>query len=68
MTTAWFDEQDRVEQERAGQERVERALATAWFDQQDRLTPEDLLTAAFPLTRLGRRGEHGPDQQHNRWH
>jgi DivIVA domain-containing protein len=56
LTTAWFDEQDRVEQERAGQERVERALATAWFDQQDRLTPEDLRTAAFPLTRLGRRG------------
>ena len=56
LTTAWFDEQDRVEQEQAGQERVERALATAWFDQQDRLTPEDLLTAAFPLTRLGRRG------------
>jgi DivIVA domain-containing protein len=56
LTTAWFDEQDRVEQERAGQERVERALATAWFDQQDRLTPEDLRTVAFPLTRLGRRG------------
>jgi cell division septum initiation protein DivIVA len=29
---------------------------TAWFDEQDRLTPEDLLTATFPLSRLGRRG------------
>ena len=29
---------------------------TAWFDEQDRLDPEELLTATFPLTRLGRRG------------
>jgi DivIVA domain-containing protein len=56
LSTAWFDEQDRAEQEQAEHERVERALATAWFDQQDRLTPEDVQTAAFPLTRLGRRG------------
>ena len=56
MTTAWFDEQDRAEQDRLEQSRVERALSTAWFDEQDRLTPEDLQTATFPLTRLGRRG------------
>jgi DivIVA domain-containing protein len=36
--------------------RVERALTTAWFDEQQRLTPEDLRTARFPLSRLGRRG------------
>jgi cell division septum initiation protein DivIVA len=36
---------------------VERALTTtAWFDEQDRLTPEDLQTVTFPLSRLGRRG------------
>jgi DivIVA domain-containing protein len=29
---------------------------TAWFDEQDRLTPEDLQTVTFPLSRLGRRG------------
>jgi len=29
---------------------------TAWFDEQDRLTPEDLLTVTFPVSRLGRRG------------
>ena len=52
MTTAWSDDQDRADE----QNRVERALATTWFDEQDRLAPEDLLTAAFPLTRLGRRG------------
>jgi len=56
LTTAWFDEQDRAEQDRLEQSRVERALSTAWFDEQDRLTPEDLQTATFPLTRLGRRG------------
>jgi DivIVA domain-containing protein len=31
-------------------------LTTAWFDDQDRLTPEELQTATFPLSRLGRRG------------
>ena len=36
---------------------MERALTTtAWFDEQDRLTPEDLQTVTFPLSRLGRRG------------
>jgi DivIVA domain-containing protein len=35
---------------------VERALTTAWFDEQQRLTPEELQTARFPLSRLGRRG------------
>jgi cell division septum initiation protein DivIVA len=35
---------------------VERALTTAWFDEQNRLTPEELQTASFPLSRLGRRG------------
>jgi DivIVA domain-containing protein len=35
---------------------VERALTTAWFDEQDRLTPEELQTVTFPLSRLGRRG------------
>jgi DivIVA domain-containing protein len=29
---------------------------TAWFDGQDRLTPEDLQTVTFPMSRLGRRG------------
>lgn len=29
---------------------------TAWFDEQDRLTPEELQTVTFPLSRLGRRG------------
>jgi len=56
LTTAWFDEQDRVEQDRVAQDRVERALTTAWFDEQDRLTPEELQTVTFPLSRLGRRG------------
>jgi DivIVA domain-containing protein len=56
LTTAWFDEQDRAEQDRLEQSRVERALSTAWFDEEDRLTPEDLQTATFPVTRLGRRG------------
>jgi cell division septum initiation protein DivIVA len=31
-------------------------LTTAWFDQQQRLSPEELATARFPLSRLGRRG------------
>ena len=36
---------------------MERALTTTpWFDEQDRLTPEELQTATFPLSRLGRRG------------
>ncbi len=35
---------------------MERALTTAWFDEQDRLTPEELQTVTFPMSRLGRRG------------
>ena len=39
---------------------MERALTTrwanAWFDEQDRMSPEELETVTFPLTRLGRRG------------
>ena len=35
---------------------MERALTTAWFDEEQRLTPEELQTARFPLSRLGRRG------------
>jgi len=35
---------------------VERALTTAWFDEQSRLTPEELQTVTFPMSRLGRRG------------
>jgi DivIVA domain-containing protein len=35
---------------------VERALTTAWFDEQNRLTPEEVQAAAFPMSRLGRRG------------
>jgi DivIVA domain-containing protein len=39
---------------------VERALTTqwakAWFDEQDRMSPEELQTVTFPVTRLGRRG------------
>lgn len=31
-------------------------MTTAWFDEQNRLTPEELLTATFPVSRLGRRG------------
>jgi DivIVA domain-containing protein len=31
-------------------------LTTAWFDERDRLTPEELQTVTFPLSRLGRRG------------
>jgi cell division septum initiation protein DivIVA len=31
-------------------------LITPWFDEQDRLTPEELQTVTFPLSRLGRRG------------
>jgi cell division septum initiation protein DivIVA len=43
--------------EEGGSLQVERALTTtAWFDEQDRLTPDDLQTVTFPLSRLGRRG------------
>jgi DivIVA domain-containing protein len=35
---------------------VERALTTAWFGEEGRLTPEELQSVAFPLSRLGRRG------------
>ncbi|HEY2575655.1 MAG TPA: hypothetical protein VGI74_05045 [Streptosporangiaceae bacterium] len=31
-------------------------MTKAWFDDQSRMTPEDLLTVTFPLSRLGRRG------------
>jgi len=35
---------------------VERALTTVRFDEQSRLTPEELQTVTFPMSRLGRRG------------
>ncbi len=35
---------------------MERALTTAWFDEQTRMSPEELQTVTFPLSRLGRRG------------
>jgi DivIVA domain-containing protein len=35
---------------------VERALTTAWFDEQERLTPDELQSVTFPISRLGRRG------------
>jgi DivIVA domain-containing protein len=35
---------------------VERALTTAWFDEQERMTPDELQSATFPMSRLGRRG------------
>jgi DivIVA domain-containing protein len=37
---------------------VERPLSTAWFDEheQSRLSPDELQTVAFPISRLGRRG------------
>jgi DivIVA domain-containing protein len=31
-------------------------LTTAWFDEERRLTPEELQTQTFPMSRLGRRG------------
>jgi DivIVA domain-containing protein len=31
-------------------------LTTAWFDEQKRLTPDELQSVEFPMTRLGRRG------------
>jgi cell division septum initiation protein DivIVA len=31
-------------------------VTAAWFDEQNRMAPEELLTVAFPLSRLGRRG------------
>ncbi len=43
---------------------MERALTTAWFDEQSRLTPEELQTVTFPMSRLGRRGyEEEPVQE-----
>jgi len=35
---------------------VERALTTAWFDEQSRMSPDELQSVTFPLSRLGRRG------------
>jgi DivIVA domain-containing protein len=35
---------------------VERALTTAWFEEQDRLSPDELQSATFPMSRLGRSG------------
>lgn len=31
-------------------------MTTAWFDEQNRMTPEELQTVTFPLSRMGRRG------------
>jgi cell division septum initiation protein DivIVA len=31
-------------------------LTRAWFDNENRITPEELLSVSFPLSRLGRRG------------
>lgn len=31
-------------------------MTTAWFDEQKRMTPDELQTVTFPLSRLGRRG------------
>ncbi len=31
-------------------------MTSAWYDEQNRLTPEEVRNAAFPLSRLGRRG------------
>ena len=31
-------------------------MTTAWFDEESRLTPEELQTVTFPMSRLGRRG------------
>jgi len=31
-------------------------VTTAWYDERNRLTPEELKTVTFPLSRLGRRG------------
>ncbi len=31
-------------------------MTTEWFDERDRLTPDDLQTVTFPLSRMGRRG------------
>ena len=43
---------------------MERALTTAWFDEDSRLTPDELQTVTFPLSRLGRRGyEEEPVQE-----
>ena len=35
---------------------MEPALTRAWFEEQNRMTPEELRTVTFPLSRLGRRG------------
>ena len=35
---------------------MERSLTTAWFDEQSRMSPDELQTVTFPLSRLGRRG------------
>ena len=35
---------------------MERALTTAWFDEQRRLSPDELQSVTFPMSRLGRRG------------
>src|SRR5215472_7576015 len=43
--------------------RVERAMTMAWQDEQKRLTPDDVQSASFPLSRLGRRGY---DEEHVR--
>ena len=31
-------------------------MTTAWFDEESRLTPEEVQTVTFPMSRLGRRG------------
>lgn len=31
-------------------------MTTAWYDERNRLTPEEMKTVTFPLSRLGRRG------------
>jgi DivIVA domain-containing protein len=31
-------------------------VTSAWYDEQNRLTPEEVRTATFPMSRLGRRG------------
>ena len=36
-------------------------MTTAWFDEENRLTPEEVQSKAFPMSRLGRRGY---DEEH----
>ena len=31
-------------------------MTSAWYDEQNRLTPEEVRTATFPMSRMGRRG------------